>query len=655
MSTPVAIVGELYVKGQGWVDITEDMRQGVADSGGGVTITRGIQSEGTDADPGLCSIVLNNRHGKYSPRNPGSPYYGLIGRNSPFRLGVRMARDDFGRAVSGAWGVTPTGQAWGHAGSATWSVAGGTARCSMATADNYNKAELFATYRDVEQVTTIIAPVTAGAPLVVGHVARVQENGDCLFVRASMNPSGSVSLTISRWHSTGGLITLATLATVPGLSYNGTPIRLRSSVVGSRLACKAWPASGPEPLGWQLQISTTEGPTQPGRCGHHIWLVTGNTTTKPYLVQVDNYEVISRRVTAEVPAWPPRWDLSGRDRWVPIEAAGILRRLGQGARPLSSPLRRAFDHAGPELIAYYPLEDGRDVDLAASGLVGRPPMTEIGRPPGVTQIGTGDVDGTAEWGVAGSGGAASLVGLRNGGRLRVNIPPSGATSWTFEAVARYDAGTDIGVDSIMFTLRQGGQWEWSLGHAGNGNPGEATYFMIAGSVDGSVSGAALTYPHDPYDGILHHYRVDALRNGANTDYWIYIDGEPVASGTWTAFTGPPPDMLTVNHYLGSGPDQPAVGHLAVSAPSLVGTVGDRPAATRAWIGEPAGVRMVRLSAETGVPVHVVGDPADTAPMGPQGIDTLLDLLRHAQLADGGLLTEARDAIALVYRPVRTLY
>ena len=34
------------------------------------------------------------------------------------------------------------------------------------------------------------------------------------------------------------------------------------------------------------------------------------------------------RFFGEIPAWPPRWDPSGRDAYVPVEASGVLRRLG---------------------------------------------------------------------------------------------------------------------------------------------------------------------------------------------------------------------------------------------------------------------------------------------------------------------------------------
>src|SRR5690606_30567761 len=55
-----------------------------------VTISRGRADESATADASTCRLLLNNRHGKYSPRNPNSPYYGMLGRNIPLRVAVMV-------------------------------------------------------------------------------------------------------------------------------------------------------------------------------------------------------------------------------------------------------------------------------------------------------------------------------------------------------------------------------------------------------------------------------------------------------------------------------------------------------------------------------------------------------------------------------------
>lgn len=68
-----------------WLDITSDVRRGP-----GVTITRGRPDERGLSNPGRMEFILDNRTGKYSPRNPLSPLFGKIGRNTP----VRCTMDD---------------------------------------------------------------------------------------------------------------------------------------------------------------------------------------------------------------------------------------------------------------------------------------------------------------------------------------------------------------------------------------------------------------------------------------------------------------------------------------------------------------------------------------------------------------------------------
>lgn len=73
---------ELYISGA-WVDVSDDITED------GVQITRGRASEGEDIDPAAARITLLNPIGRYSPRNPRSDLYGLIGRNTPVRIGIR--------------------------------------------------------------------------------------------------------------------------------------------------------------------------------------------------------------------------------------------------------------------------------------------------------------------------------------------------------------------------------------------------------------------------------------------------------------------------------------------------------------------------------------------------------------------------------------
>ncbi|MGH3585938.1 MAG: hypothetical protein ACRDQ0_06410, partial [Pseudonocardia sp.] len=75
---------ELYL-GEAWTDISSYVRYKDR-----VKITRGYKSESSKLDPSKCTMTLDNIDGRFSPRNPLSPLYGMIGRNTPLRVRVRQ-------------------------------------------------------------------------------------------------------------------------------------------------------------------------------------------------------------------------------------------------------------------------------------------------------------------------------------------------------------------------------------------------------------------------------------------------------------------------------------------------------------------------------------------------------------------------------------
>lgn len=84
-----------------WTDITSDVR--VAS---GISISRGKSDEQSQAGPQRMSFTLDNRDGKYSPRNPSSVLYGKIGRNTPVRCKIDDAA--FTRFYGDIPGIAPT-------------------------------------------------------------------------------------------------------------------------------------------------------------------------------------------------------------------------------------------------------------------------------------------------------------------------------------------------------------------------------------------------------------------------------------------------------------------------------------------------------------------------------------------------------------------
>lgn len=110
---PVQI--ELLLSGV-WTDITAYVM--VRDDGGNIAITRGMRDEGSETDHATLRLTLNNRDGRFSPRNPVGTYFGLIGRNTPIRVSVP---NGIGGKAYRFWGeVSAWPQLWDPTGTDVW-------------------------------------------------------------------------------------------------------------------------------------------------------------------------------------------------------------------------------------------------------------------------------------------------------------------------------------------------------------------------------------------------------------------------------------------------------------------------------------------------------------------------------------------------------
>lgn len=103
-----------------WIDITAYVM--VRDDSGNISLTRGRTDEGSTTEQSTCQMQLNNRDGRWSPRNPTGDYYGLIGRNQTVRVSVP---DGIGGKSYRFWGEVSTWpQGWDPTGTDVWTDVG---------------------------------------------------------------------------------------------------------------------------------------------------------------------------------------------------------------------------------------------------------------------------------------------------------------------------------------------------------------------------------------------------------------------------------------------------------------------------------------------------------------------------------------------------
>lgn len=350
------------------------------------------------------------------------------------------------------------------------------------------------------------------------------------------------------------------------------------------------------------------------------------------------------RFYGEVSSWPPQWTTGGHDVWVPVEAAGILRRLGQGQSPLRSTPVRYLPGTSP--IAYWPLEDGQ-LSTAGAPLVGTSTMVPfVGTHP------SGAVVSNPQWGQATlAPWLAPVVGLTGSSGLviiwgRVFMAASFTNTWTVDWIysgATGAPGTTVDVNPSYL----GGATGWPQVTF---DPPNRQVSVAMNPTDSEVVATATSL----FDGQAHHLRWTVSQSGTKAAWVVYVDGVSVNSGT-TVTNQTVTQIKTVALVADASTGSDAArGHLAVwtTPPTLADAVD----AALGYAGETAAARMTRLCAEEDVPFFLVNTSGvTTRTCGPQYLATLLDLLKDAAAVDGGLLYEPRDALGLAYRPLRDMY
>jgi len=337
------------------------------------------------------------------------------------------------------------------------------------------------------------------------------------------------------------------------------------------------------------------------------------------------------RFWGEVSAWPVQQDITGTDIWVEVEAAGILRRLGQGASPLPSSMKRRYSSRA-SVVAYWPGEDGDLSDSISSGLPNQPAMTFNGSPDlaayqggfvGSRPIPT--MNGSVFKGVVKSYTATNNVHLG----LFLAVPSGGTTD-----------------NATIADLRTGGgiaSWRIRYDSASSGG----LY------VDGVDPSGALVYNPGTVPFAINgkdvFVELSLFDNGA--DITLTLGVYEILAGSNSAFT----DTVAATQvtkatavYLNTGTQlmDVAIGQVVIASDStfFFSSAADV-AAINANNRERAAVRVARLLTENGITPFQTGASADT----------LMNCLQECVDVDGGLLYEPRTAFGLVYRTRANLY
>jgi hypothetical protein len=629
--------------GSTWTDVTSDAMH----DSGGITYRWGRRSEGSQTDTSEATFDLLNPDGKYSSRNPSSPYYGQLGRNTPVRIShsgadvafvvppdeqVRATTVDHaslditgdidvradltpsqwgGPTATGSWEVMGK---WGGIPQIAWALFvtdGGRIRLSwsangiLTTLQQSTVAVPFAPGERGAIRATLDVDNGAGGHTVTFYTATTMAGSWTQLGTAAVG-SGTTSIFSSTANFHVGDV-FALSASDIGRVYHA--VEVRNGIAGSAVTNPDFAAQS---------SGTANFVDGAGR----TWSVPTGTIT-------------SRRTRAvlEASSWAPRWSSGGADVMTPVEASGILRRLGQGSKPLASALRRRLPAGNP--IAYWPLEDGREATQAASPIPGCPPLRVSGF--------TFGQDSSCP-------GAASLPSIGQTATMQARVPNvAPGTGYTISMVYSLDSAPATTSPWLAFT---------STGTAAHNivvnftNPNVVIDFYNAADVlitSTSFSNAGLIG-----DGLWIRVDLTASYVGPTTDYtatFVATDGSQQALST-TSLTGVPGIVEDIATGFGADLSGMRIGHLAVfDQPSVSIWNGSE----SGYDGEMVGDRLMRIAEEEGVPLSVASRDNDDTLLGPQRPDKLLDLFWEAEAADQGFLYEERARAALAYRTRDTLY
>lgn len=645
---PLAVKVELYLNSV-WTDITSyvmsrDQPTQV------IQITRGRRNESTTSDPALCVMQLNNRDGRFTPRNPVGAYYGTIGRNTQLRVSVptsayltlAAASDTVTTPDSVPLSITGDLQVVVDAYSRNWTSSYNLVGKYTTTANQRSWwlginagylrliTSVAGTADTVTATSTVPIPAAwtgrrafkatmqvnngAGGNTVTFYTADYA-GGTWTQLGAAVVTAGTTSI----FDSTAPL-TVGGTTTMPIVSGAGPErvfsVEVRSGIAGTIVASPDFTA--------QTALAATFADAQA-----NTWTVNATSSL-----------AVDYRFWGEVSEWPQAWDQSLVDRWVTVTATGILRRIGARKKEVRSAYYRGCtSKVAPvtNLTGYWSMEDAVGSTSMASGMTGGRAMTWTGTP--VLASDSTSFPCSAPIPVVGTGVFTGVIpggssGVTNQVRVLIAVPAAGTTN-----------------NSVLLRVNTTGTaTRWDVVYTTGGNltlnayDSTGTLLATSGAVAFNVDGTSIRLNVAMmYILGVQYWEMSTLNPGSTTGG---TTGATVIAGqTVTGITG------IVLNTTGNA-NACTMGHATVQ--NYYTSIFDLDAMLDAHNTEQSGARLQRLCAEESITLRYVGNPYDTAVMGRQTQMTVLDLLHECETADQGVLFEDREAFGLAYRSRRSL-
>lgn len=346
-----------------WQDITTDVLS--RDGANSIAIQRGRQTEDGSITPATCALQIKNPTGKYSPRNPTSVLYGLIGRNTPVRVGVgrppvalasntsvdstSLVAPSVTAEATGlqivTWVATPGGNITTPGGFTAQTeldagpiTIGAARKASVAAGATGTATATHSVTATGQAAVNIHIP---GATYVNAFTAFNTGGGDANRTSTTIS-AGQFAVIICVWSSDDE--NRMQPPKIEGDQGQG-PFLLADSGSSTdttipRIMAWGWNC----PTATPGEISLAGVRDSAGSAAITIFVMSGASAYYP-------------RFVGEIGEFPVQWDKRGGDVFTPIEAAGVTRRIGStGQESLRSAIYQAFT-SRPRQIGYWPMEE----------------------------------------------------------------------------------------------------------------------------------------------------------------------------------------------------------------------------------------------------------------------------------------------------------
>lgn len=613
-----------------WVDVTEDVSVEQ-----GITISAGRRNEGGRAEPAECRLSFLNSDGKYTPRNPESPYYGLIGRNTPLRV---ITRHTIPVLAGSATTSCPDSAALSFTGDidvrmdvAMQDWTGNLAMCqkwveagNQRTWQLYTNSNGFPVFRWSADGTNVLTAVgTAPVPVTCGRQA----------LRATLDVDNGAAGNTTTFYTAPTAAGPWTQHGAPVIKAGTTSLYNSTSAVQviAESGWQAYSAQVYEGIGGALRASPDYTAQTAGATSFND--AQGNTWTVPAGSITDGYS----RFWGEVSGWPQTWGPK-TPVWAQVTANGLLRRYGQGNQPEFSALRYGVPVLDA-LVGYWPLEDAEGSTLIASGLADNNPgqvystgtLTFEDAEPFVSSkplptIGTGSMTFTVP---AGRNGVTSL---NNQGMCRflISIPSGGSVDGAVVARIYYTSGASV---DLIYSTASGGT-------------------LVATAYSPARAFVISSNQLFPMNGLSFLMSVET--NTATSEFGLAMitPGGTVALATTPVACTFGNRVVSVNINPGAANlTDVAIGHLHIQ--DVVETIYNLGVIPRnaldGYVSEPAAVRAQRICGALGVTFVALGGVEASEPMGAQTVGTLLSNLADCETVDLGYVSEPRGESGFRYR------